>query len=91
MAPCRCNSYYFSSFNELSFVVSSFVLTMDTYSQEGMYQSLSKDAGNISNELDKRNKQLHNTDERTQRIYVLGQIQALKNYCETLISLINIK
>lgn len=38
-------------------------------------QSLSKDAGNISNELDKRNKQLHNTDERTQRIYVLGQIQ----------------
>lgn len=34
------------------------------------------DAGNISNELDKRNKQLHNTDERTQRIYVLGQIQA---------------
>lgn len=61
---------------------------MDTYSQEGMYQSLSKDAGNISNELDKRNKQLHNTDERTQRIYVVGQIQAT---CETLISLINIK
>ena len=41
MAPCGCNSYYFSNFNELSFVIPSFVLTMDTYSQEGMYHSLS--------------------------------------------------